>query len=429
MTRKGNIQWLLNELPGLVGQGLLSPEQAERLRRHYGAGAASSGRRWLLTLFGILGAVLVGFGIILLLAHNWEQLSRPVRAGLSCALLLFGQIMAGRAVFRPAPTGGLREASSAFLMLAVGASLALIAQTYHLAADARTFTLTWMLLGLPLVYTHGAVVPALFYLAGISTWSLMTIETVGPSWYWLLLVLLTPYLAGLLRENRYQARAVLLLWGLAISLLILCGAMTAELDEDYLLIMFALLCTVFYLVDALWFEEAPTAWQRPLKLLGVGGIVIMAFSLSFDWDAGLLSGGEYMGLVGNGVAGILLGAGLPLLFVLLAVMAVVRGRWGLLAFAVFPVLAWVAPMTAGGLMWLFANGYLFALGLIILVAGARQRQIGKVNGGMLILASLIIVRFFDSDLSFVAKGIVFILLGLGFLGANMVMIRRKGDES
>ncbi|MBU1693671.1 MAG: DUF2157 domain-containing protein [Verrucomicrobia bacterium] len=429
MIRKGNIQWLLNELPGLVGQGILTAGQAESLRRYYASCSASSGRRWLLTLFGILGAVLVGFGIILLLAHNWEQLSRPVRAGLSLSLLLFGQVMAGQAVFRPAPTGGLREASSAFLVLAVGASLALITQTYHFAADAETFTLTWTLLGLPLVYTHAAVMPALFYLAGISTWSLMTIETVGPSWYWLLLALLTPSLASLFRRDRYQARAAVMLWGLAISLLILCGVMVGELKEEYLLLMYALLCAAFYLADALWFEEAPTFWQRPLKLLGVGGIVIMAFVLSFDWSAGLLSGVEFLELVRGGVAGILLGAGLPLLFAALAALTVLRRRFGLLAFGLFPFFVWFGPMTGKGLMWLFANGYLFALGLIILVTGARQRQIGKVNGGMLILGSLIVLRFFDSDLSFVAKGIVFILLGLGFLAANMIMLRRKGGDS
>ncbi|MBP7829450.1 MAG: DUF2157 domain-containing protein [Kiritimatiellae bacterium] len=426
MTRKGTIQWLLNELPGLVGQGVLTPEQAESLRRHYRSAQPAAGRGWLLTLFAILGAVLIGFGIILLLAHNWEQISRPVRAGISLVLLLVGQIMAGRAVVRQNPSAGLREASSIFLMLVVGASMALIAQTYHVAADTESFVLTWMLLGLPLVYTHRAVLPVLFYLAGTSCWTLMTIETCGPSWYWLWLVLLMPYLAARVRENRYQARAALLLWGMAISLLAVSGAMVGEQVEEYLLLLYALLLGAFYLADSLWLEEAPTAWQRPMKMLGAGGIVLMAFIMSFEWDAGLLSAREFVGLLGSGVAGVVLGAALPLAYGALVGWTVRRGRWGLMAFGVFPLLVWLGPLLDDGLMWLVANGYLFALGLVILVSGARQRQLGKVNGGMLILGTLIIVRFFDSDLSFVAKGIVFILLGLGFLGANWIMLRRKG---
>ncbi|HOW98166.1 MAG TPA: DUF2157 domain-containing protein [Kiritimatiellia bacterium] len=426
MTRKGNIQWLLGELPGWVGQGVLTPEQAESLRRHYRSAQPAAGRGWLLTLFAILGAVLIGFGIILLLAHNWEQISRPVRAGMSLALLLFGQVMAGRAVVRQAAAAGLREASSAFLMLVAGASLALIAQTYHVAADMESFILTWMLLGLPLVYTHRAVLPAVFYLAGVSSWSLMALETCGPTGYWLLIALLLPFLWARIREDRYQARAALLLWGLAVSLLILSGVITGEQEDEYLLLMFSLLLASFYLADALWLEGAPTAWQRPTKLLGAGGIVIMAFILSFEWEAGRLSFQEYAAFVGGGLSGVLLGVCLPLLYLATAGRAVLGGRGGRMVFGVFPLLVWIGVLAGQGRGWLIANGYLFGLGLFLLVSGARQRQLGKTNGGMLILGALIIIRFFDSDLSFVAKGIVFILLGLGFLGANWIMLRRKG---
>jgi hypothetical protein len=49
-----------------------------------------------------------------------------------------------------------------------------------------------------------------------------------------------------------------------------------------------------------------------------------------------------------------------------------------------------------------------------------------VNTGLLVLSALIIARFFDSDLSFLARGVAFILLGAGFLTANVVILRRKG---
>jgi hypothetical protein len=45
---------------------------------------------------------------------------------------------------------------------------------------------------------------------------------------------------------------------------------------------------------------------------------------------------------------------------------------------------------------------------------------------MLMLAGLIVTRFFDSDLGFVVRGLAFIGVGIGFLATNVVLIRRKG---
>ena len=72
------------------------------------------------------------------------------------------------------------------------------------------------------------------------------------------------------------------------------------------------------------------------------------------------------------------------------------------------------------------NVYLFALGLGALVAGIRSGRLGRTNAGLLALSALIVARFFDSDLSFLARGLAFILVGAALLTANVVMLRRKG---
>ena len=59
------------------------------------------------------------------------------------------------------------------------------------------------------------------------------------------------------------------------------------------------------------------------------------------------------------------------------------------------------------------------LGVAALFIGVRERRLGKINGGMLILSVLIVMRFFDMDIGFIAKGIVFIVLGIAFLVANI----------
>jgi hypothetical protein len=47
-----------------------------------------------------------------------------------------------------------------------------------------------------------------------------------------------------------------------------------------------------------------------------------------------------------------------------------------------------------------------------------------MNAGLLVLAALIMARFFDSQFGFVIRGIAFIVLGVGFLAANVYLVRR-----
>lgn len=59
-----------------------------------------------------------------------------------------------------------------------------------------------------------------------------------------------------------------------------------------------------------------------------------------------------------------------------------------------------------------------------MIAGIRNNNLAVVNTGMLMLAILIIARFFDSDISFIIKGLVFIIVGIGFLVTNAILARR-----
>lgn len=70
------------------------------------------------------------------------------------------------------------------------------------------------------------------------------------------------------------------------------------------------------------------------------------------------------------------------------------------------------------------NIYFFILGITTIVSGIRSGRLGTVNVGMFLLAALILARFFDSDIGFVIRGIIFITVGAGFLTANLVLLRR-----
>jgi len=77
---------------------------------------------------------------------------------------------------------------------------------------------------------------------------------------------------------------------------------------------------------------------------------------------------------------------------------------------------------------IFINLLVFIFGLMLLKEGTKQTHLGVINLGMLIIALLAICRSFDSDLTFVIKGILFVLVGIGFFAANWLMIKKRKEN-
>ncbi len=219
-----NVRWLYDELPRLVGSGILSDDAAGRLREHYGEPPAGGGRRVALIVFSILASMLIGAGIIMLLANNWEGLSRPVRTVLALAPLVVTQALACWIVATGRDGAAWREGVSTFLCMSVAASIALIGQTYHIPGDLGSFLLTWMVLTLPLVYLFRATAPCLIYLTGITSWAGYAQSEGGQAiLFWLLLAAVLPRVVMAARKNRYSAESGVMGWGLILCLCVATG--------------------------------------------------------------------------------------------------------------------------------------------------------------------------------------------------------------
>jgi uncharacterized membrane protein len=433
---KNHIQWLSNELPELVSQGIVPPEVAEKLRQHYGepAAAGSSAKRWAIVLFSILGAVLIGGGIILLLAHNWEQLSRPVRAVISVLPLALSAVLGGWLLWTQRPSTAWREGVGTFQTLAIGVAIALVAQTYNLGGRFDEFMLTWSLLALPIAYLLGATLPALLYLVGITIWAgSVTHAQLQGLWYFPLLGLALPYLWLTSRVNRYHPRPVLFAWVLAVTACIGTGIAEERVCGrlDAWPVLFAGVFALLFLVGARWWGEAAAAWQRPLQNIGALGAFGLALVLSFKapWRASHWN--YYWDGVSEWKASLQLAVGaiFPAAALALWVRSWTRRAWQEVMIGAVPALAvigWTAAVQGASIGPVLFNLYLFTLGIGTLVIGLRGRRLGVVNAGMAVLAGVILCRFFDADLGFLLRGVAFIVIGLGFLATNLVLFRWKG---
>ncbi|MCF7850014.1 MAG: DUF2157 domain-containing protein, partial [Kiritimatiellales bacterium] len=209
-----NLKWIEKEIPLLEEEGVLDSAAAERLHCYYEEQTVPvSGTSWALTAFSILGALLIGAGIILLFAHNWDMLTRETRVILSFSPLLIGSLLSLAALLAGGKTA-LRESAGLFHAIAIGGSTALVGQTYHLPSDTPMFLLTWALLTLPLVFLLSSTGAFFIYLALISSWSAVAQDTYGQAAaFWVLL--LPALLCLMIRVHRkpLEQSTLLSAWG------------------------------------------------------------------------------------------------------------------------------------------------------------------------------------------------------------------------
>ena len=434
--------WLETELPGLVTVGIVPAEVAEKIRQHYATLPERGNRNWALLIFGLLGAVLIGAGIILLVAHNWDDLSRPVRTALAFKPLLTAIVLAGFVIVRRQTSVAWREGAATFWTLTIGSTISLVAQIYQIHGDPARFFLTWILLGLPVVYLLRSSVAASLYFIGATAWvgcGYWPYHRAANLWYWGLLALALPHLAGVWRENRTGWRASLTGWVLAICLCIGTELSLENALNGAWIVAYTGLLALMYLAGKRWFDAAPTLWQRPWQTTGAIGLGIVSLvltnhgeweSIHFQWRQTWTSGPAM-------IAGNLLAAGLAIAALCVALRELRRVGWiniDRLLVGLAPVCGaagyfWAATRETAAVPQVLFNLYLLALGLVTLIAGIRGNQLGRVNAGLVALAALIVARFFDSELSFLLRGLTFIGIGIGFLVTNVVMLRRKGAMS
>jgi uncharacterized membrane protein len=437
MKSANHVRWLYRELPDLVAQGVIGPGEAEGIRRHYGDSdlAGRTVKRWAVVLFSILGAALTGGGIILLLAHNWEELSRPMRAAISVAPLAVTALLGAWLLWTDRESTAWREGVGTAQTLAIGLSISLVAQTYNLGGRFDEFMLTWSLLALPIAYLLRSTLPAMLYMVGIAVWAGSVSNQAGGSlWYFPLLGAVLPFVWWTGRTNRYHPRPLTLLWVLALTVGIGTGFATGRAGGKLHAwpVVFGGLFTVLYLTGSRWWAGASTARQRPLQVAGALGAVGLALILSFadawphpDWHHYRESVKALPGGLRLSAAAVFPAASLPLW-----IWSWRQRAWGevmLGAVSVMTAVGWIAAMMGAEVMGaaLF-NLYLFVLGIGTLVIGFRGRRLGVVNAGMAVLAAVILCRFFDGDLGFVVRGTAFIGIGIGFLTSNLMLVRRKG---
>ncbi len=416
-----------NDIKELVEQQVISQEVASNIEAFYQSKKVNTPNR-LFTVFGVLGSILVGLGIILILAHNWDDFSKIVKTFFAFSPLLIGQFLVGFSILKD-KSKTWKEASGTFLFFAVGAGISLVSQIYNIPGDISSFLLTWILLCVPLVYLLKSNALVIIHVVFMTYYGveygynfLSTSDT--PWFYLLLLALVLPYYKQLLKFKLDTNITSILNWLLPLSLIIVLGAFVENVSVLGVP-MYVIIFGLFYNIGKLPIFSNQKLRRNGYLILGSLGTVYMLMLTSFKWMWSDLLRVE---LVYNSqeffITLLLFLITLGVLAYLLSKRFVVKYNIIHYAFIIFTMVFFVG-LNSQIIPTVLINLLVLIIALVTIKVGADKFHFGILNYGLLIITILITCRFFDTNMSFVLRGVLFVGIGLGFFLTNYIMLKRQ----
>ena len=342
-----------------------------------------------------------------------------------------GQAFCGYALLIKKESVTWRESGAAFLFFAVGAGISLVSQIYNLPGDVSSFLLTWMLLCLPLIYVMKSSFASLLYLVGI-TYSAVNADywsypSTGSFYYWILLLLALPHYYLLIIKTPGSNFMIFHNWILPWSVTITLGTV-AHTTEELMFVAYMSLFGFFSLIGETAFFEGRKLRTNGYLFFGSLGTISVLLALSFDWIwenirsenfqiKDMISSPEFIAAL---LVSVLAGG----LFIFQ-----MKKKSFIEIIPINPIFNLFIIVFVIGLYSSIAviliNLLVLTVGILTIRKGAKRDHLGILNFGLLIITALVICRFFDTDLSFITRGLLFVIVGIGFFVSNSWILKKR----
>lgn len=424
---------LLKDLQDLVDANIITADTARQITEYYQAKENAPSNKFNLVL-GILGAILLGSGVILLVAHNWDVFNKLTKTILAFLPLVIAQAICVYAIVRKRENRVWQEGSATFLFFTVAASIAMISQIYQINGTLSAFLLTWLFLTIPLIYLHSSAIVSLLVIA-ILTWYgtetgyhalFSSSKTYYPYMYVILLLCLLPWYYQLAKRNTSNVFH-LLNWALAISFAIILGTFSGQ-EEDFNWIFsgYMALFGLYYSLGNTTHFRDNKLMANPFRFLGMAGILTIAIIWTFQ-EAWKYLHDKSHSLVFSS----------PLFYITLLLLIVTgwfiyhnsrntNKKYDVTAYSAY--LFFILQLMNGNNAIagsFIMNCWVIVIAVYFIRKGSMQNHLGILNFGLLIIALLATFRFFDTSIPFIWRGIFFVGAGAGFFAANYLLLKRR----
>ena len=419
------------DLNELVNQQIITQDTADKIKLYYQKNPADTHQR-LLLIFGIIGAVLTGLGVILLIAHNWDEFSRSTKTFLALIPLLVSQACGFYTLIKKPESKTWREVSAVLIFFSIASSISMVAQIYHISGDYPGFLMTWLALSLPLVYIFRSSFVSLMYIlllthfaSATNSWQYRNINTKYFIVYLVFLTGIIPYYYHLIKKEPHGNITAFHHWFIAISLSFALLVFRTTDQTDVRIIVFITLLGLYALTGNFSYFQSLHFIKRAYYIIGVAGLSGILIFLSFEYfwqdKRHLMNSDNEL---------------LPVFWIFILSIIIFITAYAFLFkqkkldgnpfnfLALLFILLYFMPFTSmAGQFIMNLTGLL--TGIYFIRKGNKNNDLFDLNAGMLLLSALIIARFFDTGISFVIRGILFIILGIAFFAVNYILVQKK----
>lgn len=425
------VRWLFAETERWVRDGIIGADQAERIRGLYPPPKPS--RPWATLIFCGLGAVIVGLGVILLFAYNWQAM--PRFAKLATVFVALGAAHAGGLyLFHRRPRyRAMGEALTVGGTMFFGAGIWLVAQIYHIEEHYPTAFLVWGLGAFLMAWAMPSVFQALVSMAVLTLWASTESVSFSVPMHGVVPLLILGFL-----PLAYRERSRVLLVCLLVALGVALGFVAAACSDGALPFL-ALLALSVLALGAGWLHEGAPLFPESAPCyrgLGLTAYLVMLFVLSFGEAAHDILRGLRRDQPWAGLAY----AAAPLAAALAAWIGLAVRR--LRAHPETPEIpgdAWLAPLAllaAYALTVLVPGGsrpflsvpfnlVLLAHAVSFMAQGVRRSEIRAVAIGCILLVALTGARYADLFESLLARGTAFLVVGASLFAEGFLYARGR----
>ncbi len=417
------------EIDELLEAGIIDSQKAKEIEAFFKDKKDEEPNRIFL-LFGLLGALLVGLGLIAIVASNWDEFSKVTKSTFAFIPLLIAHSLCIYTLLKKFDSRTWKESCSSLLIFALGAGIILLSEIYQLKVNAEYYMLAWIVLSIPIVYIFESSMASLLCYIGIG---IFTVEvnhrqiSLDEFYYLFLMASLFPFYFKLIKEkpngNFTNAHHLLV----PIVLLICLFAHINKYEGTMPLIIIIFACLALMNARSAIFRGSHASKNRTLEFIGSLGLIGGVFFYSFYefWKSSRLytrSENHFF----ESPSFIILTSVFLIVLALLFYHKKKKTDLTILAFTFIPSFcAFFLGLLSPLLATIAFNIIGVLIGLCFIKDGSDKNHLGLLNAGLAILTGIIIFRFLDIDINFAWKGLVFILLGLGFFLTNYYLLKNR----
>lgn len=405
-------KWLLKEIDTWQEKEIVTGETADTLRSMY---QPKKSINVLIVLFSIIGSLLIGMGIVLVSANNWwYALPIGVRAFIGFMPLVISQLIVFYVYRYKMESTAFRESSALLNVAGVFASIALVGQIFHIPGDFTNYLLTCGLLFLPVMLVMNAVSPVIIYYWTAINGGVYLHEEYGVIISAVMLFVGAVFALKKCKEKSGKSTYLSIITVASALTLVNMASLRYDITCQYGDLVFALILLSF--ADKIKGSEAV------FTLVGKLTFLVMAFIGSFrdSW--------MYMDDCNVPFAIVLLVCSIAVF-----VRNILAKKYSMFNMASFVIILLLGICTIFGIsdyvidiiFMIITNLILFAVSVVCIVKGAKNIDLYEANVGMVTLCVLVVMRFFDSALPLSTRGIIFLLLGAGFMVFNLYLVKSK----